>query len=71
VTCPWDPDEPTVEEELERGWLDITRYLEGRTPMTPYRDRHEAGEYTKPDDEPKAEAKSTAKSSTKKPSKSK
>jgi hypothetical protein len=45
MPCHWDPPEPTVEQELETGLIDLTRYLERRTPVTPYRDRLKSGQY--------------------------
>jgi hypothetical protein len=66
MPCPWDPDEPSIEEELETGLIDLTRYLR-KDRMTPYRDRLNNGEYVdKPKkDEAKSESKSTAKDETK------
>jgi hypothetical protein len=48
MPCHWDPPEPTIEQELETGLIDLTRYLEGRTPVTTYRDRHLAGLHRDP-----------------------
>ena len=52
MPCHWDPPEPTIEEELERGIIDLTRYLErSTTPVTTYRERHLAGIHANPNEE--------------------